>query len=219
MKIHKEGRIIIPISALLVGLLYWFLSWLLPFLVLQWILAIAAIVFSLLIVAFFRVPPITTPEQENRVIAPAEGKVVVIENTEEGEYLGDERTQISIFMSPLNVHVNRSPVDGKISYYKYHPGKYLVAWHPKSSTENERTTIGYETQAGVKVLMRQIAGAVARRISFYKSEGNSVAAGDEVGFIRFGSRVDVFLPTDSTIHVKIGDKTIGGETVLATLPS
>lgn len=218
MKIHKEGRFIIPISAVLVAGLYFLLTWLIPFVIIHWILGAAALIFWILIVRFFRVPVINTPEQEKRVIAPAEGKVVVIENTEEDEYLGEKRTQISIFMSPLNVHVNRAPVDGKISYYKYHPGKYLVAWHPKSSTENERTSIGYETAGGVKVLMRQIAGAVARRISFYGKEQDPVAAGDEVGFIRFGSRVDVFLPTDSLIHVKIGEKTVGGETILATLP-
>lgn len=218
MKIHKEGKFIIPISAVLIAGLYFLLAWLLPFVIVQGILATVAIVFWILIVRFFRVPPHITPEQDKRVIAPAEGKVVVIEKTHEGEYLDEDRIQISIFMSPLNVHVNRAPVDGKISYYKYHPGKYLVAWHPKSSTDNERTSIGYETAAGVKVLMRQIAGAVARRISFYKKEQDPVTAGDEVGFIRFGSRVDVFLPTDSLVHVKIGEKTVGGETILATLP-
>ena len=218
MKIHKEGKFIIPISAVLIAGLYFLLAWLLPFVIVQGILATVAIVFWILIVRFFRVPPHNTPEQDKRVIAPAEGKVVVIEKTHEGEYLDEDRIQISIFMSPLNVHVNRAPVDGKISYYKYHPGKYLVAWHPKSSTDNERTSIGYETAAGVKVLMRQIAGAVARRISFYKKEQDPVTAGDEVGFIRFGSRVDVFLPTDSLVHVKIGEKTVGGETILATLP-
>lgn len=217
MKIHKEGKFIIPISAVLIAGLYFLLAWLLPFVIVQGILATVAIVFWILIVRFFRVPPHNTPEQDKRVIAPAEGKVVVIEKTHEGEYLDEDRIQISIFMSPLNVHVNRAPVDGKISYYKYHPGKYLVAWHPKSSTDNERTSIGYETAAGVKVLMRQIAGAVARRISFYKKEQDPVTAGDEVGFIRFGSRVDVFLPTDSLVHVKIGEKTVGGETILATL--
>lgn len=219
MKIHKEGKIIIPVSAVLIAGLYFLLTWLLPFVIVQWILGAAALIFWILIVRFFRVPNYETPEQDHRVIAPAEGKVVVIEETEEDEYLKEKRIQVSIFMSPLNVHVNRAPVDGKISYYKYHPGKYLVAWHPKSSTENERTSIGYETGNGIKILMRQIAGAVARRISFYGKENDPVNAGDEVGFIRFGSRVDVFLPPDSLIHVKIGEKTVGGETILATLPS
>lgn len=219
MKIHKEGKIIIPVSAVLIAGLYFLLTWLLPFVIIHWVLGSVAVIFWILIVRFFRVPPYTTPEQDHRVIAPAEGKVVVIEETEEDEYLKEKRIQVSIFMSPLNVHVNRAPVDGKISYYKYHPGKYLVAWHPKSSTENERTSIGYETGNGIKILMRQIAGAVARRISFYGKENEPVTAGDEVGFIRFGSRVDVFLPTDSLIHVKIGETTVGGETILATLPS
>ena len=219
MKIHKEGKIIIPVSAVLIAGLYYLLTWLLPFVIVYWVLGAAALIFWILIVRFFRVPSYETPEQENRVIAPAEGKVVVIEETQEDEYLKEKRIQISIFMSPLNVHVNRAPVDGKISYYKYHPGKYLVAWHPKSSTENERTSIGYETANGIKVLMRQIAGAVARRISFYGKENDPVTAGDEVGFIRFGSRVDVFLPPESLIHVKIGETTVGGETILATLPA
>lgn len=219
MKIHKEGKIIIPVSAVLIAGLYFLLTWLLPFVIIQWILGAAAAIFWILIVRFFRVPNYETPEQDYRVIAPAEGKVVVIEETDEDEYLKEKRIQISIFMSPLNVHVNRAPVDGKISYYKYHPGKYLVAWHPKSSTENERTSIGYETGNGIKILMRQIAGAVARRISFYGKENDPVTAGDEVGFIRFGSRVDVFLPLGTLVHVKIGEKTVGGETILATLPA
>ncbi len=218
MKLHKEGYLIIPAMALLVGLLYAFLYWLLPYLVVQVFLGVVAIVFLGLVVYFFRVPPITVPIQDNRVIAPAEGKVVVIEDTVEEEYLKDTRKQISIFMSPLNVHVNRSPIDGLVSFFKYHKGKYLVAWHPKSSTENERTTIVYKNSGGTEVLMRQIAGAVARRIAFYRSEGEEVSAGQEVGFIRFGSRVDVFLPTDAQVHVNIGDKTKGGETLIATLP-
>ncbi len=218
MKLHKEGLLIIPAMAIIIGALYLLLYWLLPYTLIQVPLGIAAIIFFGLVIYFFRVPPVATPEQANRVIAPAEGKVVVIENTFEGEHLKDERKQISIFMSPLNVHVNRSPVDGEVSFFKYHKGKYLVAWHPKSSTENERTTISYTTAKGVEVLMRQIAGAVARRIAFYKQEGDEVSAGDEVGFIRFGSRVDVFLPVNAQIHVKIGEKTVGGETILATLP-
>ena len=217
MRLHKEGSVIIPVSAVLIAGLYFGLTWLLPWPIVHWVLAAAAIIFWILIVRFFRVPAITTPEQDNRVIAPADGKVVVIEDTEEGEYLKETRKQISIFMSPLDVHVNRSPVDGKVSYYKYHPGKYLVAWHPKSSTDNERTSIGITTANGVKVLMRQIAGAVARRISFYKKVDDPMAAGEELGFIRFGSRIDVFLPTDAILHVKIGDRTVGGETVIATL--
>ena len=218
MKLHREGKLIIPVAAVLIAALYFFLFWLLPFELVQWILGLAAIIFWILIVAFFRVPKYETPAHENRVIAPAEGKVVVIEDTEESEYIKEKRKQISIFMSHLNVHVNRSPVDGEITYYKYHPGKYLVAWHPKSSTENERTSIAYRTAKGTDILMRQIAGAVARRISFYKKEQDQVKAGDEVGFIRFGSRVDMFLPLDAIVHVNIGEKTICGETIIATLP-
>ncbi len=218
MTLHHEGFLIIPISAVIIFLLYLGLTWLLPYDIARWILGSAAVIFWLLIISFFRVPEIETPQGNNLVIAPAEGKIVVIEKTMEEEYLKEERIQISIFMSPLNVHVNRSPVDGSVSYYKYHPGKYLVAWHPKSSTANERTSIGYKTESGMEILMRQIAGAVARRISFYKKEGDIVSSGDEVGFIRFGSRVDVFLPVDSKVMVNIGDKTSGGETILARLP-
>lgn len=217
MKIHKEGRKIIPIAAILIGLLYWLLYWLIPVFVIQSVLAAAAIIFFVLLVRFFRNPNVTTPEKEGIVYAPAEGKVVVIEKTYEDEYLKEDRIQISIFMSPLNVHVNRSPVKGIIDFFKYHPGKFLVAWHPKSSTDNERTSIGYKMENGVKILMRQIAGAVARRIAFYPKEGDPVNQGSSVGFIRFGSRVDLFLPLDADVTVKIGDLTKGGETVVAIL--
>jgi phosphatidylserine decarboxylase len=217
MRLHKEGNLIIPIAAIVLIGLYLLLTWMIPLDIARWILGSAAIIFWGLVISFFRVPTVSVPSGENLIIAPAEGKVVVIEQTREDEYLNDERIQISIFMSPLNVHVNRSPIGGKIAYYKYHPGKYLVAWHPKSSTENEHTSIGIETANGVKLLMRQIAGAVARRISFYKVEQDKVAAADEVGFIRFGSRVDLFLPLDANIRVKIGDKTVGGETIIAEL--
>jgi len=217
MRIHKEGYVIIPVSAIFVTGLYLFLTWLLPFEWTRWIVGTAALIFWGLIVHFFKVPKWNTPTGKQLVIAPAEGKVVVIEKTFEDEFLKEERIQLSIFMSPLNVHVNRSPVESKIAYYKYHPGKYLVAWHPKSSTENERTSIGYQLGDGSKILMRQIAGALARRIKFYKKEGDQVAAGEEVGFIRFGSRVDIFLPLTAELKVKIGDKTSGGETILAVL--
>jgi phosphatidylserine decarboxylase len=217
MRLHKEGNLIIPIAAVLIAVLYFFLTWLLPFLWAKWILGVAALVFFGLIVHFFRHPKVESPQGDQLVVAPAEGKIVVIEETEEPEFLEEKRIQISIFMSPLNVHVNRSPVKGKINYYKYHPGKYLVAWHPKSSTENERTSIGYELASGTSILMRQIAGAVARRIRFYKSVGDPVNNGEEVGFIRFGSRVDVFLPLDANLKVKVGETTQAGTTVLAEL--
>ena len=151
------------------------------------------------------------------MLAPADGKVVVIEVTDETEYLKSKRKQVSIFMSPINVHVNRMPVEGRITFYRYHPGKYLVAWHPKSSTENERTTLVVRMENGVEILFRQIAGALARRIKCYVNEGQMSGQGDEFGFIKFGSRVDVFLPIDATVKVKIGDMTTGGKTILAEL--
>ena len=170
-----------------------------------------------LVVQFFRIPKRECKFEENDIICPADGKVVVIEEVEENEYFNDRRIQISIFMSPINVHVNRNPVTGLIKYFKYHPGKYLVAWHPKSSTENERTTLVYEVHKGVEILVRQIAGAVARRIKWYVEENQSVIQGKEFGFIKFGSRVDLFLPVDTEVNVNIGDKTQGGKTILATL--
>ncbi|MFN3556420.1 MAG: phosphatidylserine decarboxylase family protein [Bacteroidales bacterium] len=171
------------------------------------------------VLQFFRSPRRTTPINEQHVICPADGKIVVIEPTQEDEYLKRECLQVSIFMSPVNVHVNRYPVSGKVSYSKYHPGKYLVAWHPKSSTDNERTTVVVDTPNHGEVLMRQIAGALARRIVCYSKEGDQAVQGGEMGFIKFGSRVDIFLPLDAKVHVKIGDKVRGGETLLASFGS
>ena len=153
---------------------------------------------------------------ENNILAPADGKVVVIEKTEEPEYLKDKRIQVSIFMSPLNVHINRYPLSGKVNYVKYHPGQYLVAWHPKSSTENERTTIVVEHKNKTEILFRQIAGALARRIVYYCKEGEEAMQGKEFGFIKFGSRVDVFLPENAKINVQLGQVVTGGETVIAS---
>ena len=181
------------------------------------LLALASLILFVLVVQFFRLPSRVLTTSASQVIAPADGTVVVIEETDEGEYFKARRRQISIFMSPLNVHVNLNPVSGIVRYFKYYPGKYLVAWHPKSSTENERTTVVIESASGVQVLMRQIAGAVARRIIWYVKEGQPVEQGQEMGFIRFGSRVDVFLPLDADIKVNIGDRTKGGVTVLADL--
>ena len=177
-----------------------------------------SVILYMLLLNFFRSPKIEITLNPNHVLAPADGKVVAIEDVNETEYFNPEysgRRQISIFMSPLNVHINRNPVSGTIKYFKYHPGKYLVAWHPKSSTKNERTTVVYETENKQQILVRQIAGAVARRISCYVKEGDSVKQGDELGFIKFGSRVDVLLPLDAKLNIKIGDKTVGGETVIA----
>lgn len=181
------------------------------------LLALVSVILFVLVVQFFRIPTRLLTTGDLKVIAPADGKVVVIEETEEGEYFKDRRRQVSIFMSPLNVHVNRNPVTGTVRYFKYFPGKYLVAWHPKSSTENERTTVVVELANGAQILFRQIAGAVARRIIWYVKEGQAVKQGEEFGFIKFGSRVDVFLPLDAKINVNIGDITKGGVTVIAEL--
>ena len=181
------------------------------------LLALVSLILFVLVVQFFRLPTRLLTINDNQVVAPADGTVVVIEETEEGEYFKANRRQISIFMSPLNVHVNLNPVSGIVRYFKYYPGKYLVAWHPKSSTENERTTVVIESVSGVQVLMRQIAGAVARRIIWYVKEGQPVKQSQEMGFIKFGSRVDLYLPLDAEIRVKIGDRTKGGVTVLADL--
>jgi len=176
----------------------------------------ALLVLFLFFLQFFRNPKRKYELNEKQILAPCDGKVVVIEKTSEPEYFKDkERIQVSIFMSPLNVHVNRNPVTGLVKYFKYHPGKYLVAWHPKSSTENERTTVVYEVKRGVEVLVRQIAGAAARRIKWYIEEEQSVIQTKEFGFIKFGSRVDLFLPLDAKITVENGQITKGGQTVIA----
>ena len=179
----------------------------------QIILGLATVVF-VIVLQFFRNPGRNTKPDSNAIIAPADGKVVVIEDTQEHEYFKDMRKQISIFMSPINVHVNRSPIAGVVKYQRYYPGKYLVAWHPKSSTENERTTIVVEGSKG-PVLFRQIAGALARRIVCYAKEGQKLEQGGEFGFIKFGSRVDIFLPVNCKVKVNLGQKTVGGETVIA----
>src|SRR5690606_10616755 len=167
------------------------------------------------ILQFFRSPSRDIQRDEKTMLCPADGKVVVIEETQENEYFKDKRLQVSIFMSPTNVHVNRNPISGIVSYFKYHPGKFLVAWHPKSSTENERTTVVVKKSNEVEVLFRQIAGALARRIVWYVKQGDKVNQGEEFGFIKFGSRVDVFLPIGTKITVNIGEKVVGGKTVIA----
>jgi phosphatidylserine decarboxylase len=219
MRIHKEGRTILFVLLLsLVALNAALIYFVAPGQPLQSIILVASIIIFVLILQFFREPVFDVVKNEKQVIAPADGKVVVIEETEETEYLKSRRIQISIFMSPVNVHVNRMPVGGSIRYYQYHPGKYLVAWHPKSSTENERTTVVAKMKNGTEVLFRQIAGAVARRIKCYVKEGQTLEQGQEFGFIKFGSRVDVFLPLNATILIKTGQTTTGGKTVLAELP-
>jgi phosphatidylserine decarboxylase len=218
MKLHKEGYTIMAVAAIILILINLGIHMLLPDG--YWIprIAILASVFIfILIVQFFRVPSRTVNKSESQIIAPCDGKVVVIEEVVENEYFKGPRRQISIFMSPVNVHVNWNPVSGIIKYFKYHPGLYLVAWHPKSSTENERTTIVTETASGVEVLFRQIAGAAARRIRWYVKVGDEVEQGTEMGFIKFGSRVDIFLPLDAEVKVNLQDKTVGSITVLAEL--
>ena len=218
MTIHKEGnRIILSVLAILLFINVVYFNFIVHTKIADYLIPIASVGFFLFILQFFRNPKVTVPVNDNHVLAPADGKVVVIEKTFEDEYLKENRIQVSIFMSPVNVHVNRSPMAGKIKYFKYHKGKYLVAWHPKSSTENERTTLVLETEKGFVLLDRQIAGILARRIKFYKNEGDELKQGDEFGFIRFGSRLDVFLPLDAKIEVELNQNTKAGRTVLASL--
>lgn len=216
MNIHREGRSIIIITLVVVLAINSLFAYFFPEIeILREIVVALTAIFLLLIVQFFRVPVRTTRLNDDLIIAPADGKVVVIEEVIESEYFNDKRRQVSIFMSPLNVHINFNPISGIVKYFKYHPGKYLVAWHPKSSTENERTTYVVETDNGQPVLFRQIAGALAKRICWYAEEGERVVQGNEFGFIKFGSRIDIFLPLDAEICVEIGDKPVGGETVIA----
>jgi len=218
MTIHKEGYTSIALTVLFIFVLNAVIQFYYPqAYTLKWIIYIASALLFLIILQFFRSPHFKINQDETQVLCPADGKVVVIEETTETEYLKDKRIQVSVFMSPINVHVNRNPITGVVKYFKYHPGKYLVAWHPKSSTENERTTVVTENSAGVPVLFRQIAGALARRIVWYVKEGDEVKQGDQFGFIKFGSRVDIYLPLGTTIKVAIGDVVKGGRTVLAEL--
>ena len=219
MTIHREGHIVLFVLLIVLFGLNWALFYFYPNSTLvQNSVVLASILFYLLILQFFRNPIFDITKNNKHVLAPADGKVVVIEETVESEYLKDKRIQVSIFMSPVNVHVNRMPVAGSISFMKYHPGKYLVAWHPKSSTENERTTIAVKMKDGVEILFRQIAGALARRIKWYVKEGETLDQGQEFGFIKFGSRVDVYLPLNTKITAKIGDVVKGGRTIIAELP-
>lgn len=218
MKIHKEGYVIIVVALLICsGVFAVNHLYLKSIPLFYWIINIFLLVFFYLIVQFFRVPSRQAPSGENLIICPADGKVVVIEETEETEYFKDKRIQISIFMSPMNVHVNWNPISGITKYVKYHAGKYLVAWHPKSSTENERTTVVVEHKNGKEILFRQIAGAVARRIVCYAQENQTVDAATEFGFIKFGSRIDVFVPLGTKLNIKIGDVVQGKTTVIGQI--
>jgi phosphatidylserine decarboxylase len=215
MRIHKEGLATILISTVIVAivLLLTVLLIMPRYPVIGWVVSVGIIGLLIFILSFFRIPKRTHAEGEDIIVAPCDGTVVVIEEVQADEYFSDKRLQLSIFMSPLNVHVNRNPVSGEVLYSQYHPGKYLVAWHPKSSTENERHSVVYKLH-GKEVLVKQIAGALAKRIVNYLKPGDMVKQGDEMGFIKFGSRVDLLLPTHATVDVKIGQKVRGGVTVL-----
>ncbi len=216
MTIHKEGHTILFGTLVVLVALNVAITYLLPeYQILQTGVIIVSIVLYLIVLQFFRSPTRHTNINPLHVIAPVDGKVVVIEEVEETEYLKTKCIQVSVFMSPINVHVNRNPVAGVVEFFKYHPGKFLVAWHPKSSTENERTTVVVRRENGVKVLFRQIAGALAKRIVWYVKEGDNVQQGSEFGFIKFGSRVDIYLPLGTKIACKLNDVTTGGETVIA----
>ncbi len=218
MYIHKEGYkitaatlviLITVISILYFKIEHWNWFW--------YSLVIAMFTIAFVIIRFFRMPRRELINSPNQVIASADGTIVVVERVYEQEYLKQECIQISTFMSPNNVHVNRYPISGKILYVNYHSGKYLIAKHPKSSTLNERTSICVESEDGTKIMIRQIAGALARRIVCYAKEGHEVKQGEELGFIKFGSRVDLFIPLDSNVHCELEEKVKGGVSVLATL--
>lgn len=217
MKIHKEGKKIIPIAfftiAVLDVIIYIFLQ---NFLIYYFLMA-ASLILAGLVVYFFRVPNRSIDKNENHVLAPADGKIVEVMEVFENEYFNDKRMQVSIFMSPLNVHQNRAPVTGEITFIKHHKGAFYPAFVEKSSHLNERCTTVFKTKNGTEVLARQIAGSVARRICNYKKPGDHIEQGAEYGFIRFGSRVDIFLPIDAKVKVKYGDIPVGGKTVIATI--
>ena len=212
MRIHKEGRPTLIFMALfLIILNFGVYSTSVEFRIAAAAFSVAVFCFFL---NFFRNPERKIHAGPNVLLAPADGKVVVIEETVETEFFKDKRIQVSIFMSPFNVHVNRNPISGLVKYFKYHPGKYLFAFHPKSSTENERTSMVFTHESGQEILMRQVAGFLARRIVWYLNEGQEVKQGEQMGFIKFGSRVDLFLPLGTKVCVPLNDTVRGGETVL-----
>jgi phosphatidylserine decarboxylase len=214
--IHKEGFKTLIYSLTLSVILGSFVYFLFPKFLIPYIVVFGGL--YLFLISFFRNPKRLISEVTNDLIyAPADGKIVVIEETEEGEYLKDQRKMVSIFMSPLNVHVNRNPVSGKVIFSKYHEGKYLPAWDPKASLENERTSVVYEF-GKYRLMMRQIAGALAKRIVCYLKEGDQVVQGEDMGFIKLGSRVDLYLPLDAEIMVSLEQKVKGNKTVIAKLP-
>ncbi len=216
MKFHKEGvtSLIVAIlfSVLVNAITFFFFN---DYQIVKIIGYILSALVLIIIIQFFRSPQRNWIQRDGDIISPADGTVVVIEEVEETEYFNEKRLQVSVFMSPINVHINRYPISGNLKYYKYHPGLFLVAWHPKSSTENERTTAVVEDNKGRTVLFRQIAGALARRIVFFDQEGKSVEQNEECGFIKFGSRVDLLLPLDVKLNVKLNEKVKGGITTIA----
>lgn len=216
MKFHKEGYasliLVLVFSAIITFIAHYFFP---AFAIAHWFAYLVSAFLIITILQFFRNPTRTFTQGENFIISPADGKVVVIEEAEEPEYFKGKRLQVSVFMSPINVHVNRYPISGDVVFFKYHPGKFLAAWEPKSSTDNERTTVVVKHSSGKEVLFRQIAGALARRIVWYCKEGDKASQCQEMGFIKFGSRVDLFLPLDVKVKVKIGDVVKGSQTVLA----
>jgi phosphatidylserine decarboxylase len=213
--IHKEGTTTILLSILFITILNLSTHLLVENDILKWVGYIFSGLLMVIVLQFFRNPTRIIPLNDKHILYHCDGKVVVIEEVMENEYFHDKRLQVSIFMSPINVHVNRYPLNGKIAYFKYHPGKYLVAWHPKSSTENERTTVVVKNAEGMQVLFRQIAGALARRIVFYGNENENVKQGEECGFIKFGSRVDLFFPIGTKLSAKLNDVVQGGTSVIA----
>ena len=217
MKLHKEGLKIIPVAffilAVIDAVIYFFLK---DFLIIFYFLIAASLIMAVLVMYFFRVPNRTPDVNENHILAPADGKIVVIEPVFEKEYFKEELIQISIFMSPLNVHQNLAPVSGDVVYVNHIPGHFHCAFTAKSSEENERCSTVFRMKNNTEILSRQIAGAVARRIATYKKPGSTIEQGQEYGFIRFGSRVDVFVPKNVKINVKLEQKSVGGKTVLAS---
>jgi phosphatidylserine decarboxylase len=216
MRLHKEGVATIVITTAITAVILWITVILISprYPILGWIVGLGIVGLLIFILSFFRIPNRDHTDDEEVVVAPCDGTVVVIEEVQPDEYFKDKRLQLSIFMSPLNVHVNRNPVSGEVLYSRYHKGKYLVAWHPKSSTDNERHSVVYQHK-GKELLVKQIAGALAKRIVNYLKPGDVVKQGEEMGFIKFGSRVDLLLPLDAQVQVKIDQKVKGGVTVLA----
>jgi len=215
---HKEGYRIIMNTFILVAAIALLAEYKIAVVGLKLLVQLTAFILLVLVLQFFRNPKRVTPKNPKHLIAPVDGKVVIVEEVYEKEYFKDQRLQVSIFMSPLNVHVTRYTMSGKVNFSKYHPGKYLVAWHPKSSELNERTTIVLENDTFGEILYRQIAGAVARRIVNYAVEGTQVTQGEDAGFIKFGSRVDLFLPLNTPLDVQVNDVVKGGVQTLAHLP-